>query len=459
MAAPIAPEPGEPKPAEPKAPLPAAAPKVASKGSRASVSSLLSSVQASEAEKRSRHLRFFLALVEIAAVVAVHLLLLAVSRLPGPDKLSTEEIKPGGQTRYVWLQVRPRCWDQPNWDTLFRQAQEAVPTAKVSFVGTGDARHLRLDGVMDNDATQHVMDWATQHPNACLNPAKGKEDYSLEVKARWSPTTQADLERAATKLAPAHAAVKRLQWQPDPLLFLQSDDFPERSLVKDEVTKALTAGGLRDFVVEPATEQTIDGQAKAAWRQLAVIPALKAQRGALVVQSAVFLILAALWMLVLRGRFATAPVRETLPWPETLTRVAAGLIAAVAVGMVVAKKIGFELGPLQALVREPDPLSKAAGMVAYGMALPALQTIVVLGYAERRLAEVTESTNAIVVMAVLYPLGLWMAPAVPLWSPQFFLMVPVAAIAGYLLLSTARLGAALTVTLAVQFIVAFMAFG
>lgn len=427
--------------------------------SRVSVSSLLSSVQASRQETRSRHVRFGLAVLEVAAIVAVHLMLLAVSRLPGPDKLLTEETKPGARAHYVWLQVRPRCWDHPNWDSLFRQAQELVPTGKVSFVGTGETRHLRIDDVMDTDAAQHVYDWATQHPNACLAPQKGKEEFALEVKARWTATKQADLERAAAQLASAHAAVKRVQWLPEPRLFLQSDDFPERSLTREDVTAALTAAGLRDFVVEPASEQMIDAQAKAAWRHLAVIPTIKAQRGGLVVQAAVYLVLAALWLLVLRGRFAQVPMRETLPWPETLTRVAAGLIAAAAVTLVVAKKIGFELGALQALAREPDALSQIAGLIAYGVALPALQTIVVLGYAVRRLARVTESQSAVAVMAVLYPLGLWMAPAVPLMSSQFFLMVPVAAISGYLLLSTARLGAALTVTIAVQFMVAFMAFG
>lgn len=84
--------------------------------------------------------------------------------------------------------------------------------------------------------------------------------------------------------------------------------------------------------------------------------------------------------------------------------------------------------------------------------------MVVLGYAERRMAQHLSPHGVIAVVALLFPAALWLTPVAPPESVQFYLLVPVAAIAGYLRHATGRMGAAVAVTVSVQAAIAWAAF-
>ena len=191
------------------------------------------------------------------------------------------------------------------------------------------------------------------------------------------------------------------------------------------------------------------------WTKAAIEPFKKLQRGAIALQLVVFAVLCAIWMLVIRGRFARADEPEPLTFLEGLTR---GVIGSVIAGMAVAllgRKIGIDFRLIQAHVRQPDVASTVLAFVSFGLLWPVLHGAVVFGYLQRRLNQELPAAAAIGVAAVALPLGQFMV--VPLPSPQLFLWVPVGALAGFLAQSTGRLGPALSVVAATQAAIVILA--
>lgn len=79
----------------------------------------------------------------------------------------------------------------------------------------------------------------------------------------------------------------------------------------------------------------------------------------LLLQTAIYAILLALWMPILRGRFATAAARAPLAWSELWRPTTLGVVGALTLLLLAAKKVGLQLAPLQALAPQPDAFSQA----------------------------------------------------------------------------------------------------
>lgn len=441
---------------KPAKPVP---PPVDPKDRAAAVADLVGAMQASHAPQGARTVPTLLAAIEVIAVTAIHVVLLGLLQMASPEAPRLEQPGPNNSTRHVWATVHPRCWSPPEWPELLRQAGDVNATGHATLVGAGPEQHLRLDGLVSADVAARVHIWAKNQRHACLTVETTREDYTLLVKARWTPTTAADVERATTQLAKANAKVRKAQMLPVPLLHLQSADFPLPGLDVTRVKQALLSGGLRDFTVEAVADPAFDPDANAAWQLHAVLPVVKAERGALLLQALIYALLVALWTVMVRGRFATTPARPALPWGEIGRPLALGTAAALTLTLAVGVKIGLDGKLLHALAPQPDVTARWMGVVAFGVGLPVVNAVVVLGYGWRRMAEVLSQHGAIALMAVLYPAALWWMPVAPPETPQFYLLVPVAAVAGYLLSATGRLAAALLVVVAVQAVLAWVALG
>ncbi|MSQ82340.1 MAG: hypothetical protein EXR77_05385 [Myxococcales bacterium] len=422
---------------------------------RVSVSEILTTVNVSKDEFKEQRRTVALLLLEIVAIVAVHVLLLVFLKVPTPVKPLQIETNDSGQAMHVWLQVRPQCWALPDWPGLLKSVRSTHATGKSALVGEGPARYMQLDGVVDEPARAAVSQWASSQANACLAVTKGKEEYQQIVRASWTPTTEADFAKAAATLLSAGATVTSQQWEPTALFILESLAFPERSLQIDTARKALASGGLKNFVVEPTTKATLGATAHQRWQKGAIEPFKKVQRGAIAIQMVIFALLAAIWMVVLRGRFANSDDLNPLTFLEGVTR---GLIGAVLVGVLVAligRKIGIDFAPLQARVAETDAASSVLSLLSLGLLWPLVHGIVLHGYVQRRLAQTLEAWPSIAVAAIAFPLC--QVAVVPLVSPQVVLWLPVAALAGFLAHSTGRLGPALVVTAVAQFAITLLA--
>ncbi len=431
-------------------------PKPAPGSRRVSVSEILTSVAASQDEQRSHRWHLAGLWAEGAAIVAVHMLLFVLLKVPAPHLPQRVETADSGKDQHVWLQLRPLCWSAPaDWDGLFKGAQLVNATGKTNLVGKGDNRTIQLDNVVDEKTRKDLEVWADAQAGTCLFVEKGKDEYQLLVKATWSPTGPEQLDKAAASLPQAGVTLVSAQWQPTPLFALEAIDFPARSMEVPRVYKALAAAGLRNFTVEPATDAAIDATMYQRWSKAALEPFKKAQRGVIALQMIVFAVLCAIWMIVIKGRFARDNEMEPLTFLEGLTRgVIGAAVAAVVVGLL-GKKIGIDFKLLQAQVRLIDAPSTVLAFVSFGLLWPILHGVVVHGYLQRRLAQELTPVFAIGTAAVVLPLGQFLV--LPLPSPQLFLWIPVGALGGYLVWSTGRLGPALAVTTATQAAIVLLA--
>lgn len=418
---------------------------------RVAVSAILSEVDDSRDGYRDHILDILKSTAEVLLFLVLYIAAMVLVRMPAPEHADPEEAH-GGRSRYVWLQVRPMCWAPPNWTELAAQAQEVAPTARISLQGEGAARFMLVDGLVDSKNAETVRSWGPSVQTACLSVEKGKDDYSLLIKARWTPTDGTQVLKAAEQLATVKAKIRKLIWEPSPVLVIESLDFPAPTMTRDDIRGALEKGGLRDFKVEVASEDVIDDAARAAWRQLAVMPLVLEQRGLLMVQMAAWACLAALLLLIARGRFEGKEEREPMSQVETWTRASVAM-ALTGIGLLlVFKRLGLPLSPLTAMMPEPDKLSRTLALLGFGLALPVTHTIAMHGYVQRRLSLSFNPRTAGVVTALLFPL-------VPPLSYHFLLWWPVVAMSAYLVYWTGRLGPGLAIVVMVQAAVAYQAFG
>lgn len=447
------PPPGDPADRSPRSVKPPAKAPVGAR--RVSVNDILTSAAVSKDEQRSHRWQLAGLWAELAAIVAIHMLLFVLLKVPAPHVPQRVESADSGKDQHVWLQLRPVCWSAPDWAALFKGAQAVNATGKTKLVGDGDNRTIQLDNIVDDKTRKDLDAWAGAQRNACLIIEKGKEEYQVLVKATWTPTGPDQLAKAALALPQAGVTLVSAQWQPSPLFALEAADFPARSLEIPRVHKALAGAGLRNFAVETATDAAIDATMYQRWSKAALQPFKVAQRGVIALQLIVFALLCVAWMVVIKGRFARADEPEPLSFLEGLTR---GGIGAVVAGLAVAllgKKIGIDFKLLQAQVRLVDAPSTVLAFVSFGLLWPVLHGVVVHGYVQRRLAQELTPLAAVGVAAVLLPFGQFLI--LPLPSPQLFLWIPVGALAGYLVWSTGRLGPALAVTTATQAAIVLLA--
>lgn len=416
---------------------------------RVAVSAILAEVEVSR-EEHSQHLwALAAALAEIAAVLAIYLFLMTALRVPAPAKVDPESSQVHGMPAYVWLQVAPQCWRPPDWNAVAERASAVAPTSKLKLQGQGDQRFLQVTGVVDPKVATALRQWAAQVDDACLSASAGPEEFTMHIKARWTPTDRARLAAAEPQLAEAKARFRTLQWGDTPKILLESTEFPNAVMRRDQVRAALAKAGVRDFKVVPAPLEFVDAATRADWRALAVEPMVREQRGALAVQMAAWTCLLALFFLLARARFGED--EALLANADGLTRTIVGVSVASIVLLVFVRRLGLEWRDLRAALPEPDNLSRNLAFLAYGLALPAAHATALHGYVQRRLARTFSSRSAALITALLYPI-------VPPLLYQFPMWWALGLIASYLVWSTGRLRSGLTIAILAQVGVAYVAF-
>lgn len=419
---------------------------------RVSVSSILSSVSVSEEERRDHRIALAKALAECVAVFAVYLGLILALRLPAPERPLPVSEGDGIHPQFVWLQMRAKCWSQPLWPELLKLAQRDNPNVKVALVGEGNDVRLRVDNAVDQPTVDALTKWAGSQYGTCLyvekiKDDKVKEEYAYWVKGHWSTTSKDNITAAAAKLKDAHARVASSTWDGVPTFLLESTEFPAASMVPRDVRKAFAAAGIKDFEVEPIGPNSVEAVAVQRWNKTAIEPFRKAQRGANVLQLLIYLGLTVVWLVILRGRFASQEDDE----PPTTARQGAlrGLLAATvaaAAVFAVARVAGMVSPTIADTAREKDKIGAVLSLLCYGVALPALAGLVCYGYMLRRLTQATETRYAGFVAALLVPMAVF--PIAPPLSPPQFLLLPMAAVGALLWHQTGRLGPAVAVVTA-----------
>lgn len=416
---------------------------------RVAVSAILAEVENSR-EEHSQHLWAIGAtLLEVVVVLGIYVLLMTTLRLPAPARVDPENSQIGGAPAYVWLQVLPVCWSPPDWNAVAEHASAVAPTSKLQLQGQGDQRFLQVSGVVDPKVGVALRQWASQVDDACLSAAAGPDEFTWFIKARWTPTDRARVAAAEPLLAEAKAGIRALQWGANPKIILESKEFPNPAMRRDQVRAALLKAGLRDFKVVPAAAEHIDAATRASWRALAVEPMVREQRGALAVQMAAWTCLMALFFLLARARFGED--EPLMANAEGLTRTIVGVSVASIVLLVFIRRLGLEWRDLRSALPEPDNVSRNLAFLAYGLALPAAHATALHGYVQRRLARSFSSRSAALITALLYPI-------VPPLLYQFPMWWALGLIASYLVWSTGRLRSGLTIAILAQVLVAYVAF-